>query len=134
MPSEADRNTVRSMAATGFTHEAIARCLGTRGVDEKTLRKNFRIELDTAAERANAAVANRAYQMAVAGDPPAATFFWLKCRARWQETHKLEHQMLDDEGKPTRPGIIIIVDGVEQQRAGQGKVIEATAGKIEPKG
>jgi hypothetical protein len=50
--------------------------------------------------------------MAVAGDPPAATFFWLKCRARWQETHKLEHQMLGEDGKPTRPGITIIVQDV----------------------
>jgi len=90
-PSEADRNTVRSMAATGFTHEAISKCLGTNGVDEKTLRKHFRHELDTAAQKANAAVANKAYQMAIAGDPPAATFFWLKCRANWREKQEIEH-------------------------------------------
>jgi hypothetical protein len=132
-PTEADRNTVRSMAATGFTHEAIAKCLGTKGVDEKTLRKHFRTELDTAAERANAAVANRAYQMAVTGDPPAATFFWLKCRARWQETHKLEHQMLDDAGKPTRPGIVIILDQPTPPREFAGPVIEHGPGSADRK-
>ena len=51
-PTEADRNTVRSMAATGFTHVAIAKCLGIRGIDEKTLRRHFRRELDTAADKA----------------------------------------------------------------------------------
>ena len=85
-PTEADRNTVRSMAATGFTEEQIARCLGTNGLDPKTVRKHFRQELNTAHDKANAAVANKCYQMAIAGDPPAATFFWLKTRARWKET------------------------------------------------
>jgi hypothetical protein len=84
-PTEADRNTVKSMAATGFRQEQIASCLGTAGIDPKTMREHFAVELDTAANRANAAVANRAYQMAVAGNPPAATFFWLKCRAGWKE-------------------------------------------------
>jgi hypothetical protein len=41
--------------------------------------------------KANAAVANKAYQMAVAGSPPAATFFWLKCRNGWKETSRIEH-------------------------------------------
>jgi len=90
-PTEADRNTVKSMAATGFTHEQIASCLGAMGIDPKTMRKHFSVELRTAANKANAAVANRAYQMAVAGDPPAATFFWLKCRNRWKETSRVEH-------------------------------------------
>jgi hypothetical protein len=85
-PTEADRNTVRSMAATGFTHEQIATCLGTAGIDPKTMREHFAVELDTAANKANAVVANRAYQMAVAGNPPAATFFWLKCRAGWKDS------------------------------------------------
>ena len=89
-PTEADRYTVRSMAATGFAHTSISNCLGISGIDEKTLRKHFRHELDTAADKANAAVANKAYQMAIAGDPPAATFFWLKCRAGWKETDRLD--------------------------------------------
>ena len=79
------------MAATGFTHIAIAQCLGTNGIDEKSLRKHFRRELDTAADKTNAAVANKAYQMAIAGDPPAATFFWLKCRAGWKERREIAH-------------------------------------------
>jgi hypothetical protein len=91
IPTEADRNTVRSMAATGFTHEQIASCLGTSGIDPKTMRKHFRVELATAANKANAAVANKLYQMAVAGHPPAATFFWMKTRCGYRETTRVEH-------------------------------------------
>ncbi len=90
-PTEADRNTVKSMAATGFTHDEIASCLGTSGIDPKTMRKHFGVELKTAANKANAVVANKAYQMAIAGDPPAATFFWLKVRRGWRETTRHEH-------------------------------------------
>jgi hypothetical protein len=98
------------MAATGFTHTAIANCLGTNGIDEKTLRRHFRRELDTAADKTNAAVANKAYQMAISGDPPAATFFWLKCRARWRETSTYEHTGPD--GKPIDQQMKIVVTGI----------------------
>jgi hypothetical protein len=79
------------MAATGFPHEEIASCLGTEGIDPKTMRKHFKVELATSRIKANAAVANRAYQMAVAGDPPAATFFYLKTQLGWRETTRVEH-------------------------------------------
>ena len=90
-PTEADRNTVRSMAATGFSHEQIAICIGTSGIDPKTLRKHFALELKTARIRANAAVANRAYHMAVTGSPPSATYFYLKTQCGWRETTRVEH-------------------------------------------
>lgn len=89
-PTEADRNTVRSMAACGFTHEAIARCLGEEGIDPKTLRLHFRNELDTAVPKANAAVGNRLYQAAMAGEA-WAVIFWLKSRAGWSERNIIEH-------------------------------------------
>ncbi len=89
-PTEADRNTVRSMAASGFPHEQIARCLGSDGIDPKTLRLYFRQEIDTAAAMANAKIANVAYQQAVAGNAWAVCF-WLKCRAGWKEVTALEH-------------------------------------------
>ena len=47
-PTEADRNTVKTMAACGITHDEIARCLGTNGIAAKTLRRHFRLELKTA--------------------------------------------------------------------------------------
>jgi hypothetical protein len=83
-PTEADRNTVRSMVACGVPQEDIARCLGTHGIDPKTLREHFRDELDTASVRANSVIANRLYAAAERGEAWAVCF-WLKTRARWQE-------------------------------------------------
>ncbi len=91
-PTQADRNTVKSMMATGFTQPQIARCIGTDGIDEKTLRLHFRDELDTSRDKANAAIANVAYQRAIAGEAWAVCF-WLKCRAGWKETQVIEHEM-----------------------------------------
>jgi hypothetical protein len=86
-PTDKDIRIVEAMARCGMPQDAIARVLG---IDGKTLRKHFRVELDTSADKANAAVANKAYQMAVTGSPPAATFFWLKCHG-WRETSRVEH-------------------------------------------
>ena len=83
-PTEADRNTVKTMVACGIRHEDIARCLGHTGIDDKTLRKHFRDELDTASVRANSVIASRLYAAAERGEPWAVCF-WLKTRARWQE-------------------------------------------------
>ena len=83
-PTEADRNTVRSMVACGIPQEGVARCLGTHGIDPKTLREHFRDELDTASIRANSVIASRLYAAADRCEPWAVCF-WLKTRARWQE-------------------------------------------------
>ncbi len=88
-PTEADRNTVKSMAACGFAHEIIAKCLGT-----------FRRELDVSMPMANAAVANRLYQAAMDGHGWAVCF-WLKCRAKWKETLAVEATGRD--GQPLIP-------------------------------
>ena len=96
-PTEADRNTVRSMAACGMTQEAIARCIGTDGVDPKTLRVHFRNELNTAMDKANARIGQVAFQKATEGEAWAVCF-WLKTRAGWKETQVTEHTGPD--GKP----------------------------------
>src|ERR1039457_4264012 len=93
-PTDADRDTVKSMAACGFTEESIARCVG---VDAKTLRKHFRQELNTSIDKANAAVGNALFKMATSGDCPAATIFWMKTRMRWRETQDL--RFVDEAGK-----------------------------------
>jgi hypothetical protein len=85
------RRTVEAMAAYGVPEDEIARSVGERGIDPKTLRKHFRRELDIGATKANSNVAQTAYQMATSGKCPAATMFWLKCRAGWKETNVLQH-------------------------------------------
>jgi hypothetical protein len=83
-PTEADRNTVRSMASQGVPHETIALCLGKKGIDAKTMRKHFRRELDTAAAIANAIIGTKVYNAAMRGEAWACCF-WLKSRAGWNE-------------------------------------------------
>src|SRR5208337_2049680 len=74
-PTEADRNTVRSMASQGIPHETIALCLGTNGVDPKTLRKHFRRELDTAVAITNANIGTNVYKAAMRGEAWACCFW-----------------------------------------------------------
>jgi hypothetical protein len=82
---------VEAMAGYGVPEAHIARTLSDRGIDPKTLRRHFRKELDTGATKANAAVAQSLFKMASSGNHPAASMFWLKCRAGWRETTILEH-------------------------------------------
>lgn len=84
-PAAQDRKTVETMAAFGIPEDEIARAIGGRGIDPKTLRKYFSQELAVGTTIANTAVAKTLYRMATSGKQPAATMFWLKCRAGWRE-------------------------------------------------
>ena len=87
-PNDKDRAVVKALAAYGVPQEQI----GARiGISHVTLRKYYQSELDLSAMEANAKVAETCYQMATGGQHPAATFFWLKTRAGWRETDRLEH-------------------------------------------
>ena len=56
-PTEEERKLVEQMGAVGIPQESI--CLVVRdGIDDKTLRKHFRRELDTSKIKANAKVGN----------------------------------------------------------------------------
>ena len=85
-----ERKMVEALSGYGVREDEIAQTV-REGIDPKTLRKHFRRELDHGAARANAAVAQTAYKMAVSGQHPAMTMFYLKCRAGWKEKSILEH-------------------------------------------
>jgi len=85
-PTEHQREIVQSYSAVGITQEDIARVLD---IDAKTLRKHYRDELDTAAVKANAAVAGTLFNKAKAGDT-AAMIWWTKSRMRWTEKQEIE--------------------------------------------
>lgn len=70
------------MAAYGIPETDIARVVG---IDEKTLRKHYREELDLGETKANAQVAGFLFNAARNGNV-TAQIFWLKTRARWRET------------------------------------------------
>lgn len=93
-PSEDQRRTAEAMTAYGIPQTDIARVIG---IDPKTLRKHFREELDTGAVKANAAVAKTAFEMALSGEKPTMTMFWLRHRAGWKESQVHEHAGKDGE-------------------------------------
>ena len=93
-PTDKDREIVKAMASYGISQEDIGNVIG---VSHTTLRKYFESEIATAAIQANAKVADTCYAMAVSGQHPAATFFWLKTRAGWREVERIEHTGADGE-------------------------------------
>jgi hypothetical protein len=91
VPTKEQRLLVKSLAAYGIKHEAIARMVRLRS--PKTLRKYFPEELALGAIEAVAQVSQTHYQMAKSGKHPASTIHFLNSRARW----------LDDQGGPVSP-------------------------------
>ena len=87
-PTSEQRKMVEAMTGYGIPEAETAKTLS---IDAKTLRKHFRKELDLAATKANATVAQSAFKMASSGQHPAMTMFWLKCRAGWRETQIVQH-------------------------------------------
>lgn len=74
------------MAGIGVAQDDIALVIG---IDPKTLRLRYRVELDKGAILANAKVAGQLFKIATAEKPTretiTAVIFWLKCRAGWSE-------------------------------------------------
>jgi hypothetical protein len=86
-PTPDQRRTVKTMAGFGIPQEDIAKFLG---IDDKTLRKHFREELDRGVTEANAKVAQSLFHMATQGKNVAAAIFWMKARGGWREKHEVE--------------------------------------------
>ena len=88
-PTDEERALVEQMCSVGIPQESI--CLVIRdGIDDKTLRKHFRRELDTAAIKANAAVAGALYKSALEGSTQAA-IWWTKTGMKWSDKQEIEH-------------------------------------------
>lgn len=87
VPTEKSRAEVTAFAMVGTPQDDIAKYIG---IDRKTLTKHYRHELDTAMIMANAQVGKSLFQQAKNGNTSAA-IFWLKCRAGWVDTQKVEH-------------------------------------------
>ena len=80
-PTEPLRQTVSLHAMVGTPQETIADIIG---IDSKTLRKYYRVELDQALAKANATIGGALFNKAKNGDTAAQTF-WLKTRAGFRE-------------------------------------------------
>ena len=84
-PTQEQRKQVKAMSAFGVPQSDIGAVLG---IDAKTLRKHFWVELQTGAIEANAKVAQSLFQRATTEKGSAgvqAAIFWLRTRAGWRE-------------------------------------------------
>jgi|TARA_R110000744_G_scaffold46466_3_gene102699 hypothetical protein len=82
--NEEHRKTVAVMIAAGIPQKSIGRCLG---LDVKTMRKYYAIEMDNSADIANAKVAESLFKQATQGNT-AAGIWWTKSRMGWKETRE----------------------------------------------
>jgi hypothetical protein len=78
-PTEETRQKVIDLSCNGFNQTDIADHLD---IDDKTLRKHYRVELNKAKREKTLILGNSLYQDAVNGNEQAREF-WLKCQARW---------------------------------------------------
>ena len=85
-PSKESRQLVQLHATIGTPQKVIADIIG---IDDKTLTKYYRAELDQAMARANASVGGALFNKATKGDT-AAMIFWMKTRAGWREKLEVE--------------------------------------------
>jgi hypothetical protein len=98
-PTAAIRKQVDALKGYGVTEFDIARVIG---ISVPTLLKYYREEIETAAIRANARVAQSLFHMATHGNV-AAAIFWLKTQARWSEPPKEFIQV----GDPTKKELAV---------------------------
>lgn len=95
-PTRATRDTVQMHTLVGTAQGDVARVLG---IDEKTLRKHYRDELDLSKARANAIIGGALFNKARGGDT-TAMIFWMKTQAKWAERHELDHSSTDGSMTP----------------------------------
>jgi hypothetical protein len=98
-PTEETRKMVESTSGLGLPHEQIAILVG---IDDKTLRKYYRAELDMGKAKANGQIAKTLFSKAVGGDT-TSLIWWTKTQMRWSETIKQE--LTGEDGSPLLTGI-----------------------------
>ena len=85
-PTDETRRLVESTSGLGLPHEQIGILVG---IDDKTLRKYYRTELDLGKAKANGQIAKTLFSKATSGDT-TALIWWTKTQMRWAETVKQE--------------------------------------------
>ena len=93
-PTDEARKLVESTSGLGLPHEQIAILVG---IDDKTLRKHYRQELDLGKAKANGQIAKTLFSKAMSGDT-ASLIWWTKAQLRWSETVK--NEMTGANGEP----------------------------------
>ena len=112
-PTEKTRAEIVALRSYGVPIKEVAAYIG---IDDKTLYKYYREELENSAIKANANVGKFLYQAASGqalttgatySDCVRAAMFWAKTRMGWKETNVQEHTGVD--GKPIAHSVEIKV-------------------------
>ena len=90
-PTDDDYSKVEEMVTIGLDQHTISKIMG---ISNATLTKYFAHNLLVGKEKRTARVAGVAYEMAVSGESPSMTTFWLKTQAGWSPKH---HVVVEDK-------------------------------------
>ena len=85
-PTDETRRLVETSSGIGLPHEQIALLLE---IDDKTLRKHYRVELDKGKAKAHLKIAQTLFNKATGGDT-TSLIWWTKTQMNWSETVKQE--------------------------------------------
>ena len=105
-PSKAQATQVARLRSLGISPREIAEVMC---IEKSLLEFYYGYEIKTAKVRTVAAVAKVALDMALSGQDPVMTKFWLKTQGGWKETEVVEHEGLDaqaDEAKAARDKLL----------------------------
>jgi len=97
--TDENKKLVESTSGLGLPHEQIAILVG---IDDKTLRKHYRAELDLGKAKANGQIAKTLFSKAISGDT-TSLIWWTKAQMRWSETVKQE--LTGEDGVALIPSI-----------------------------
>ena len=115
-PTEKTRAEIIALRSYGVPIKEVAAYIG---IDDKTLYKYYRDELENSAIKANANVGKFLYQAASGqalttgathSDCVRAAMFWAKTRMGWKETNVQEHTGANGTETQSQKVIIKVVD------------------------
>ncbi|SRR5258708_1716017 len=95
-PTDEQRAQIEALAAFGIPQEHMCKMVINprtgRPVTAKTLQKHFEVELENGLWKAVGTVAHCLFELATNPGPSQASaiIFWLRTRARWRETDRME--------------------------------------------
>jgi hypothetical protein len=97
-PTDEERQMVERLSGVGLPYHNIC-ALIRNGIDDETLTKHFRKEIDRGKAKANAKVGGALYTKAMGGDT-ASMIFWAKTQMRWKEVHHIDNTSSDGSMSP----------------------------------
>ena len=118
-PTAEHRRQVEVLAGFGLPQHQIAILVEC---DPKTLRKHFETELSVGDAKATAKIAQTLFNKAAAGDT-ACMIFWMKVRAGWRETARVE--LSGPDGAPLN------FDAAAARERIEARLATITAGSVE---